>query len=54
MKGENTGGSISGSYESHDKEQINRATVTEGEITIRNQDEQTQDVATLNREVLSR
>ncbi|MEN3931774.1 hemagglutinin repeat-containing protein, partial [Microvirga sp. W0021] len=41
------GGSVSG----HDREQDTNATVGEGTITIRNRDQQVQDVATLNRDL---
>ncbi|MEN3931807.1 hypothetical protein WJT86_12195, partial [Microvirga sp. W0021] len=41
------GGSVSG----HDREQDTNATVGEGTITIRNKDQQTQDVAALNRDL---
>ncbi|MEN3931789.1 hypothetical protein WJT86_12070 [Microvirga sp. W0021] len=49
--GKPSGGSISGSVSDRDREQVTHATVGEGEIIIRNQEEQKQDVATLNRDV---
>ncbi|MEN3931535.1 hypothetical protein WJT86_10765, partial [Microvirga sp. W0021] len=49
--GKPSGGSISGSVSDRDREQVNHATVGEGEITIRNQEDQKQDVAALNRDV---
>ncbi|MEN3931795.1 hemagglutinin repeat-containing protein, partial [Microvirga sp. W0021] len=45
------GTSVGGSIEGHDREQDTNATVGEGTIIIRNQDQQVQDVATLNRDL---
>ncbi|MEN3931796.1 hemagglutinin repeat-containing protein [Microvirga sp. W0021] len=45
------GGSFGGRIEGHDREQDTNATVGEGNIIIRNQDQQVQDVATLNRDL---
>ena len=48
-QGHLVGGSVSGSYETHDVEQVTRATV-EGTVKIRNTAQQQQDVTTLNRD----
>ncbi|MEN3931793.1 hemagglutinin repeat-containing protein [Microvirga sp. W0021] len=45
------GGSFGGMIEGHDREQDTNATVGEGNIIIRNQDQQVQDVAMLNRDL---
>ena len=49
--GKPSGGSISGSVSDYDREQVDRATVGDGEILVRNTEEQTQDVAALNRDL---
>ena len=49
--GKPSGGSLSGSVSDYDREQVDRATVGDGEIIVRNTEEQTQDVAALNRDI---
>jgi hypothetical protein len=42
---------VQGAYASHDVEQVTKATIGEGTVTIRNEAKQKQDVAAINRDV---
>ncbi|EIM29102.1 endonuclease toxin domain-containing protein [Microvirga lotononidis] len=46
-----TGVNVSGSYASHDIEQVTQATIGAGTITVRDKDKQKQDVKDINRDV---
>lgn len=50
-QGNLVGGSLSGTYEIHDRAQETRGTIGQGTITIRDKAQQKQDVASINRDV---